>query len=131
LSLEIIKVIGSRPLFLSAELHDDFVSATSHLPYILSALLIKQVARLSDVDDRIWIASGAGFRDMTRLAATNKTMMLDIFATNRVKILRQLKDLTNDLADIIAILENEKNDELMQWIEESHFQHEQYERAKK
>jgi prephenate dehydrogenase len=131
LSLEIIRVIGSRPLILRAELHDDFVSATSHVPYILSALLTKHVAGLSEVDDRIWIASGAGLRDMSRLAATDKTMMLDILTTNREKILGQLKDLTKGLADFIEILDIGKNEELMMWIEESRSQYQQYERAKK
>ncbi len=131
LSLEIIEIIGSRPLVLSAELHDVFVSATSHIPYVMSALLVKHVARLSEVDDRTWTASGAGFRDMSRLAATNKTMMLDILTTNQATVVNQLKDLASDLADVTAILESKKDGELMQWIEDAQSQHQRYEKAKK
>ena len=65
--------------------HDKIVAVTSHLPYLLSTLLIHRAIETDD--ERVWPVSASGFRDTSRLAGSDPKMMLDILLTNKVAIL--------------------------------------------
>lgn len=88
LAQELVAAVGARPIFMDAERHDRLVGAISHLPYLSSSLLV-ELAQAVD-DPGVWDLAGPGFRDSTRLAASDTTMMMDILMTNRDVVLAWL-----------------------------------------
>jgi prephenate dehydrogenase len=90
LSQSLVKAIGARALILEAERHDRLVAAISHLPYMLAVTLVNAAETLAQGDDLAWRLAAGGFRDTSRVAAGDPTMMLDILATNRGAILEAL-----------------------------------------
>jgi prephenate dehydrogenase len=78
---------GARVIYLEPERHDRLVAAISHLPYLLSAALVGTVEGVGQRDDAVWSVAASGFRDTSRLAASDVTMMLDILITNREAVL--------------------------------------------
>lgn len=102
--LALIAAVGAQPLWLDAVRHDQIVALTSHLPYILAALLMQQVAEAAETDPAVWPVSGGGLRDMTRLAGSDPTMMRDILITNRQMALAALDDLDARLASLRTLV---------------------------
>ena len=82
LASEVASAIGARPLVLDAEHHDRAVALISHLPYALAAALVHTASEAGQEDPIINDLAASGFRDTTRLAASEVEMMLDILLTN-------------------------------------------------
>jgi prephenate dehydrogenase len=87
---ELVEAIGGRPMLLGAERHDQLVAAVSHLPYLLACALVGAAEELGQADDLAWQLTASGFRDTSRLAASEVSMMLDILLTNRAAVLETL-----------------------------------------
>ncbi len=105
LARELAEAAGGRPLVLDAARHDRLVAAISHLPYALAVALVLAVAETGAEDGTVWELAASGFRDTSRLAASDVTMMLDILLTNRAAVgdaLRQASAQLGQLADLIA-----------------------------
>lgn len=77
---QISQVVGGNPLWLDPEVHDRWVAATSHLPYLVSSALALAVP------EEAAPMVGTGFRSTARLAATPTSMMLDVLKTNPIHI---------------------------------------------
>jgi prephenate dehydrogenase len=103
LARELTQAVGARPLLLDASRHDALVAAISHLPYLLAAGLVATAEGLAD--ETAWKVAASGFRDTTRLAASDETMMLDILLTNRVAVRQALARFQAQLADLARLLE--------------------------
>jgi len=103
LARELTQAVGARPLLLDAPRHDVLVAAISHLPYLLAAGLVATAEGLAD--ERVWKVAASGFRDATRLAASDETMMLDILLTNRTAVRQALARFEDQLADLTRLLE--------------------------
>jgi prephenate dehydrogenase len=103
LARELTQAVGARPLLLDASRHDKLVAAISHLPYLLAASLVAAAEGLAD--ERVWQVAASGFRDTTRLAASDETMMLDILLTNRTAVRQALARFEDQLADLTRLLE--------------------------
>jgi prephenate dehydrogenase len=100
---DLISVIGARPFFLSGEQQDAMVAVTSHLPYLAASALMQTA--LMQADERVWKMAASGFRDTSRLAASDVTMMIDILLTNKESILDALKEYRSNLdtlTDLVA-----------------------------
>jgi len=80
--LALIGAVGARPLLLDPARHDRLAATVSHLPYLASAALVQVAAQVGSADDRVWQVAASGFRDTSRLAGSDPTMMLDILLTN-------------------------------------------------
>lgn len=80
---------GAIPIELSPTEHDHIVTGISHLPFIISTLLMETIQTHPD-----WMRgqslAGTGFRDMTRLAQGDPTMHTDILRTNHKTVLAEL-----------------------------------------
>ncbi len=116
-------------MFLPADLHDDLVAATSHLPYVAAAALMRTVFTLED-HQPVWQVSASGLRDTVRLAGSNPKMMLDILLSNRSKVLAQLEKYQNELADIAELLRVGDEKELANWLVTTQLQHATYRNRK-
>jgi len=109
LGRELVEAVGARPVLMDAERHDYIVAAVSHLPYLLACGLMAAVDDLAQSDDACWQLAASGFRDTSRLAASDVTMMLDILLTNRKPVLEALAAFERRLQELVSLLE--KGDE--------------------
>ncbi len=108
LAQELAEAVGARPLLMDAERHDRLVAAVSHLPYLLSVGLVATAEEMAAEDELIWELAASGFRDTSRLAASDVTMMLDILLTNRQAVGETLSCFTNQLNALAHLLEADK-----------------------
>jgi prephenate dehydrogenase len=88
LGRHLAQVLGAHPLELSAAEHDTLVASTSHLPHLVAVALAQTARRLPSAAALV----GPGFRDTSRLAASNLEMMTDILLTNRGHVLEALEE---------------------------------------
>lgn len=82
---------GADVIDMDADAHDRVLASVSHLPHLLSAVYMEQVAEAADAATRLALA-GSGFRDFTRIAAGSPEMWRDIFLSNRDAMLAELAD---------------------------------------
>jgi prephenate dehydrogenase len=105
LARQLVAVIGARPLILDPARHDRLAAAISHVPYLAAAALVDAAMRVDD--DLAWTMAASGFRDSTRLAASNVAMMLDILLTNRAVVLDALSRVQESLQALATLIEQE------------------------
>jgi prephenate dehydrogenase len=102
---ELSAALEARTLNLDPQQHDRAVAAISHLPYLLASTLVDVAL---DVDDDVtWRLAASGFRDTSRLAASDVTMMHDILTSNRAEVLNALSNARASLQETINLIERE------------------------
>ncbi len=119
LAQELVETVGSLPLILSPDRHDLLVASISHLPYLLASALVMTVADRGDMDPLVWELAAGGFRDTSRVAASDTRMFLDILMTNRTAILEQLDVFGQRLDDLRTAIEAGDEDLLAVSLAES------------
>ncbi len=80
--------IGAQVLRMTPDNHDAAFAAVSHLPHLLAFAFFNAVARQPGGRDFLSLA-GPGFRDFTRIAASDVTVWRDILLSNREEVLKQ------------------------------------------
>jgi prephenate dehydrogenase len=85
---EVWTAIGAHVLKMSPDNHDAAFGAVSHLPHLLAFAYFSAVARQPGGDDFLSLA-GPGFRDFTRIAASDPAIWRDILLSNREEIFKQ------------------------------------------
>jgi prephenate dehydrogenase len=100
---EMVEAIGAKPLVMSADRHDALAALVSHLPYAVAVALMR--VALNNPDDAIWHLAASGFRDTSRLAASDLSMMTDILLTNREAMLGALATYRDELDTLIRAVE--------------------------
>lgn len=93
--------------------HDRVLAATSHLPHILAFGLVDSLARENDVEEIFRFAAG-GFRDFTRIAASDPAVWRDICLRNREALLNALRSYREDLDDLETAIAKGDADKLME-----------------
>ena len=88
---------------LTPEGHDQLAAAASHLPYLAATALVRAAEELGD--EQVWQMAASGFRDTSRLAASDVTMMTDILLTNREAIRAALERYQAELGALHVILD--------------------------
>ena len=119
LAQELVETVGSLPLILPPDRHDLLVASISHLPYLLASALVMTVADRGDMDPLVWELAAGGFRDTSRVAASDTRMFLDILMTNRTAILEQLDAFGQRLDDLRTAIEAGDEDLLAVSLAES------------
>jgi len=104
LARDLALAVGGRPLVLEPAAHDRAVAAISHLPYAVAASLVAAVAKRAAADPLAWALAASGFRDTTRVAASDVDMMLDTLLTNRAAVLDWIDAFADQLAGLRAAL---------------------------
>ncbi len=99
------ETIGARPLILDAARHDKIVAAISHLPFALASALIMTANESARDDDLVFALAASGFRDTSRLAASDTTMMLDILLTNRDNVAEAIRAGARNLENLADAIE--------------------------
>ena len=113
-ALTLVDAIGARACVLRAEQQDVLAAAGSHLPYAAAAMLVRAAEGLHD--DQVWEMAASGFRDTSRLAASDVTMMTDILLTNRGAIIDALERYRVELDGLLALLESGDGDALASFL---------------
>lgn len=91
--------VGAEVHEMAVDRHDEVLAATSHLPHLLAFSLVDTLA--SDHENRdIFRYAAGGFRDFTRIAASDPVMWHDIFLANREATLAVLDDFTEGVAGL-------------------------------
>ena len=100
---QLIAVISARALILEPDRHDQLAATISHVPYLASLALVQ--AAMQAHDDAAWTMAASGFRDSTRLAASNPTMMLDILMSNQTGVLAALARLQTSIDTLTQLVQ--------------------------
>ena len=79
--VNMVEMTGAKPYFIDPVEHDSYVAAVSHLPMVLSTMLVKVTSQSPSWSEISRLAS-TGYRDITRLAAQDPEMNQDICLTN-------------------------------------------------
>lgn len=90
--------LGSNVETMDASHHDLVLAVTSHLPHLIAYNIVGTAADLEEVTQaEVMKYSAGGFRDFTRIAASDPTMWRDVFLTNKDAVLDVLGRFTEDL----------------------------------
>lgn len=115
LAREMAEAVGAHPLLVDAKRHDGAAAFISHLPYLLAASLVHTEVRASLDDPLVDALAAGGFRDTSRVAASDTSMMLDILLTNKQALKKALDDFEVEIARARALLDDPSGLEI--WME--------------
>lgn len=104
LAAELALAVGARPLVLEPQRHDRLVASISHLPFLVASALTAAVAEVGADDPTVWDVAAGGFRDTSRVAASDTQMFLDILMTNRTAVLEQIDRFETQLGALRDLL---------------------------
>ena len=103
---EFWRALGSTVEVMDAEHHDLVLAVTSHIPHLIAYTIVGTASDLEDVTrGEVIKYSAGGFRDFTRIAASDPTMWRDVFLHNREAVLEMLGKLTDDLGAMRRAIE--------------------------
>jgi len=104
--LGLVAALDAEPFFVDPTEHDAFVAGVSHLPFVLSAALMRTVSTDPSWRDMKGLTAG-GFRDVSRLAAGSPAMHRDILITNREAVTRWIDATISTLHGLRTDLQSE------------------------
>jgi prephenate dehydrogenase len=107
-----IAAIGARPVRMDPERHDRLVAVVSHLPQVASTALMGLAATEEADEPEILLLAAGGFRDLTRLAASNPALWSDILLSNRAAIADAIELYVERLERLRADIVGERGDEV-------------------
>lgn len=97
------RTVGAETVTMRGDEHDSLIAATSHLPHLIAALLVRHVAEIEGT--MIPDLCGGGFRDTTRIADGSPEMWHDVIATNAPAVRRELRNFRKQLDACLAIID--------------------------
>jgi cyclohexadieny/prephenate dehydrogenase len=93
--------IGANVAVMTPEHHDLVLAITSHLPHLIAYTIVGTANELGDVtESEVLKFSAGGFRDFTRIAASDPTMWRDVFLHNKDAVLEMLGTFNEDLSKL-------------------------------
>ena len=113
---ELAGALGASVVGVDPGLHDEVVAALSHVPQLAASALVDLAAGTAREAGLLHLAGG-GFRDATRIAASNAHLWAGIIATNRSAVLNALEALSERLTGSIDLIRRERWDELAGWLD--------------
>ncbi|MDQ3784348.1 MAG: prephenate dehydrogenase [Actinomycetota bacterium] len=96
--------LGAKAVAVDPLVHDTLVARLSHLPQLTASALVETAATAGDRDALLGLAAG-GFRDVTRIAASNPDLWVAILRSNRAAVLEALGALRGRLARLGGMIE--------------------------
>ena len=96
--LDFWRALGAKVEVMTPEHHDLVLAVTSHIPHLIAYTIVGTASDLEDVTrSEVIKYSAGGFRDFTRIAASDPTMWRDVFLNNREAVLEMLARFSADL----------------------------------
>lgn len=108
--------LGARVIAMDPLQHDRAVSVISHLPHVMAMALMNLALQRAEEYPLLRLAAG-GFRDMTRIAASDAGLWLDILMENREAVRESLQECVSAMQRIGGLLEEGCEEELVRWME--------------
>jgi cyclohexadieny/prephenate dehydrogenase len=107
------EVCGMRVVTMSADHHDKVLAMTSHLPHLIAYTIVGTATDLEEsLKSEVIAFSASGFRDFTRIAASDPVMWRDIFLNNREAVLEIVQRFTEDLTALQRAIRWGESDKL-------------------
>jgi cyclohexadieny/prephenate dehydrogenase len=101
------RALGANVETMPADHHDLVLGITSHLPHLIAYTIVGTADELSEVTrSEVLKFSAGGFRDFTRIAASDPTMWRDVFLTNKDAVLEMLDRFNKDLSTLTDAMRN-------------------------
>ena len=105
--------LGAKVELMDAPHHDLVLAVTSHLPHLIAFTIVGTASDLERVTESEVIKySAGGFRDFTRIAASNPVMWRDIFLANKGAVLQMLQRFSEDLFHLQRAIRHDDGDTL-------------------
>jgi cyclohexadieny/prephenate dehydrogenase len=105
--------LGADIEMMAPDHHDRVLAITSHLPHLIAYTIVGTASDMEEVTQSEVIKySAGGFRDFTRIAASDPTMWRDVFLANREAVLDMLQRFSEDLTALQRAIRWGKGDEL-------------------
>ena len=109
------QALGCEVLEMSPESHDAAFAAVSHLPHLVAFALMNSIADQPEGQDYLSMA-GPGFRDFSRIAASDPQMWRDVLIANREELGRQTALFQQALAELQKLIASGQADDLERLI---------------
>jgi cyclohexadieny/prephenate dehydrogenase len=111
------EMAGMRVTIMPAEHHDKVLAVTSHLPHLIAYTIVGTATELGeDLQSEVVAYSAGGFRDFTRIAASDPVMWRDIFLANREAVLELLQRFSEDLTALQRAIRRSDGETLHEWF---------------
>lgn len=107
---------GAEVETMSADLHDEILAGTSHLPHLLAFGLVNCLFE-SDCSENYFKYAAGGFRDFTRIAASDPVMWRDICLSNKSALLSSLANYQIELDQLKSALEQDDAEQLLEYFQ--------------
>ncbi|MGO9357964.1 MAG: prephenate/arogenate dehydrogenase family protein [Xanthobacteraceae bacterium] len=109
------RALGANVEVMSADHHDLVLAVTSHLPHLIAYTIVGTADELEDVTrSEVLKFSAGGFRDFTRIAASDPTMWRDVFLNNKDAVLEMLGAFQEDLSKLTRAIRRGDGDALFE-----------------
>ena len=117
-AVDVWTALGCNVIKMSPQAHDAAYAAVSHLPHLIAFALINGITGQEHGKDYMSLA-GPGFRDFTRIAASDPKMWRDILIANREELLAQSKIFQETLQSLEQLISSSSGDVLEVLIEKA------------
>jgi len=117
-AVDVWTALGCRVLKMSPEQHDSAFAAVSHLPHLIAFALMNSISGQPQGKDYLSLA-GPGFRDFTRIAASDPKVWRDIMVSNREELLAQSKIFQRNLQALELMISSGNTEALEGLIEQA------------
>ena len=108
-------ILGSKVQIMDAKNHDKILAITSHMPHLISYAIVSSSLNVNAKEkSQIIKFSAGGFRDFTRIAASDPTMWKDIFLNNKKNLLEIVVEFEKSLNLIKQYIKKNKSDKLQE-----------------
>jgi prephenate dehydrogenase len=114
-AVQVWEALGCRVLKMTPEAHDAAFAAVSHLPHLIAFALVNGITSQDNGDGYLSVA-GPGFRDFTRIAASEPKVWRDILLANRQELLAQSKIFQRTLHAVELMIESGNAEALEDFI---------------
>jgi cyclohexadieny/prephenate dehydrogenase len=109
---------GMRVATMAPDHHDKVLAVTSHLPHLIAYTIVGTATELGqDLQSEVVAYSAGGFRDFTRIAASDPVMWRDIFLSNREAVLELLQRFSEDLTALQRAIRRGDGKTLYDWFD--------------
>ncbi|MCX5536352.1 prephenate dehydrogenase [Streptomyces sp. NBC_00006] len=98
-TLELVALCGAVPVVMEADVHDRAVGLVSHAPHVVASLV---AALLERAEERAVRLAGSGVQDLTRIAAADPGLWVDILGANALVVADLLEELSGGMDDAVA-----------------------------
>ncbi len=117
-AIKVWTALGCHVMQMSPQAHDAAYAAVSHLPHLIAFAMINGIKSQDNGKDYLALA-GPGFRDFTRIAASDPKMWRDILLANRDELLAQSKIFQQSLQSLEQLISSSSGDALQSLIDQA------------